>query len=55
MNFYKVVLIIICKNLEIYTKIISRLRVDDYKPILTSPSAKWISAFSIISFVNNDF
>jgi hypothetical protein len=29
--FYKVVLIIICKHLEIYTKTISRLRVGDYK------------------------
>ena len=37
MNFYKVVLIIICKHLEIYTKTISRLRLSDYKPIFTSP------------------
>ena len=39
MNFYKVVLIIICKHLEIYTKTISRLRLGEYKPIFTSPSA----------------
>ena len=30
--YYKVVLIIICKHLEIYTKTISRLRLGDYKP-----------------------
>ena len=39
MNFYKVVLIII-KHLEIYTKTISRLRLGDYKPTFTSPSAQ---------------
>ena len=38
-NFYKVVWIIVCKHLEIYTKTISRLRLGDYKPIFTSPSA----------------
>jgi hypothetical protein len=41
-NFYKVVGIIVCKHLEIYTKTISRLRLGDYKPIFTSPSAQWI-------------
>jgi hypothetical protein len=41
-NFYKVVWIIVCKLLEIYTKTISRLRLGDYKPIFTSPSAQWI-------------
>jgi predicted nucleic-acid-binding Zn-ribbon protein len=41
-NFYKVVWIIVCKHLEIYTKTISRLRLGDYKPIFTSPSAQWI-------------
>jgi hypothetical protein len=41
-NFYKVVWIIVCKHLEIYTKTISRLRLSDYKPIFTSPSAQWI-------------
>jgi hypothetical protein len=35
-NFYKVVWIIVCKHLEIYTKTISRLRLGDYKPILYS-------------------
>ena len=38
MDFYDVVLIIICKHLEIYSKTISRHRRGDYKPILTSPS-----------------
>ena len=41
-NFFKVVLIIICKHLEIYTKTISRLRFGDYKPIFSSPSAQRI-------------
>jgi hypothetical protein len=41
-NFYKVVWIIVCKHLEIYTKTITRLRLADYKPIFTSPSAQWI-------------
>ena len=39
-NFYKVVWIIVCKHLEIYTKTISRLRLGDYKPIFTEPKAK---------------
>ena len=39
-NFYKCVSITICKHLEIYTKTISRLRLGDYKPIFTSPSAQ---------------
>ena len=39
-NFYKVVWIMVCKHLEIYTKTISRLRLGDYKPIFTSPSAQ---------------
>ena len=42
MNFYEVVLIIICKHLEIYTKTISRRKLGDYKPIFISPSAQWI-------------
>ena len=41
MNFYKVVLILICKHLEIYTKTISRLTLGDHKPIFTSPSAHY--------------
>ena len=33
-------LIIICKHLEIYTQTIGRLKLGDYKPIFTSPSAQ---------------
>ena len=38
-NFCKVWLSIICKQLEIHAKTISHLRLGDYKPIFTSPSA----------------
>ena len=41
-EFYKAELIIIYKHLEIYTKTISRLKLSDYKPILTSSSTQWI-------------
>ena len=44
-NFYKALLIIICKHLEIYAKTISRFRFGDYNPtfgitflLITSPS-----------------
>ena len=39
-NFYNAVLIISCKHLEIYAETINRLRLGDYKPIFTSPSAQ---------------
>ena len=41
--FYKVVLITICENVEMYTKTINCLRLGGYKPIFTSPWAQWIS------------
>ena len=39
-------LVIIYKHLEIYSKIISRLRLGDYKPIFTLPSASRHLAFA---------
>ena len=38
-------LVIIYKHLEIYSKTISRLRLGDYKPIFTLPSASRHLAF----------